>query len=85
MNSNIIMCKEAFEKEIKKTYPFDDDNYPTLAQNKEGNYYNIITQSKWELWQQAWNSSRDINIGLPKDLDCNKGNELNHVSGGNIL
>ncbi|CDM91145.1 hypothetical protein [Xenorhabdus bovienii] len=70
------ICREYFEKEIKSTYAFNDDNYPTLAQDETGKYYNIITQSRWENWKKAWNASRDIKIDLPNFLDCNKDDKL---------
>ncbi|MDC9612923.1 hypothetical protein PSI19_03295 [Xenorhabdus khoisanae] len=71
MKNNSEPCRESFENEIKNTYAFKNNHHPILARNEAGSYYNIITQSRWELWQKAWNASR-ITQGIKVKLNTKK-------------
>ncbi|WP_038215052.1 hypothetical protein [Xenorhabdus bovienii] len=50
------LCREAFEK-----FMVDEFNYPidSLGKYDDGTYWNMPAQNYWEIFQAAWNASRE--------------------------
>ncbi|WP_416778277.1 hypothetical protein ACNFJN_08810 [Xenorhabdus budapestensis] len=59
------LCRKAFEK-----FMVDGFNYPidTLGKYDDGTYWDIPVQDHWEVFQEAWNASRENIIKLQSKL-----------------
>ncbi|MDE1479401.1 hypothetical protein KKI90_12825 [Xenorhabdus bovienii] len=54
--TDLDVCREAFEK-----FMVDGFNYPidSLGKYDDGTYWNMPAQNYWEIFQAAWNASRE--------------------------
>ena len=57
-------CRESFEKDWQERHK----GFGVPIHDEELEYYNLITQEEWEVWQRAWNASHNRCMEICREI-----------------